>query len=259
MMRIAPGSRVLPVLCILLCARCKAENTLPPHVDVQPAAASAVGSVDRPRKASVFNSSWAEVSAWIRKGEVCWVVPTAENKAFVTKCGGPDFRTEAPSLEVISRLIDEVDPAHENLGFTTHYAEHVEIGWPDAAALFATGTVWEVEANQNLRTFIKTIGAEGTPRGHYVTVAESASALELLAKQVKGPMRVKLFFYEETPWRRAVALIAANEIKSAGSAHVNRAFLESRDGKSYMSIPWPPDSLGSTITKHRMAIPVVVE
>lgn len=258
-MRIAPGSRVLPLLCVLLCARCTKGKTSPPHVDVQPAAASAVGSVDPPRKPSVFNSSWAEVSGWIRKGEVCWVVPTAANKAFVTKCGGPDFRTEVPSLEVLSRLIDEVDPTHENLGFTTYYAEHVEIAWPAAAALFPTGTVWEVEVNQNLRTFIKTIGPEGTPRGHYVTVAESASALELLAKQAKGPMRVKLFFVEEVPWRRAVALIAANEIKSAGSVHVNRAFLESRDGKSYLTIPWPPDSLQSTVTKHRMAIPVSIE
>lgn len=257
-MRIARASAVFPLLCVLLCARCTKEKTSPPHVDVQPAA-SAVSSVDPPRKASVLDAPWAEVSGWIRKGEVCWVAPTAASKAFVTKCGGPDFRTEVPSLEGLSRLIDEVDPAHENLGFTTYYAEHVEIAWPAAAALFATGTVWEVEANQNLRTFIKTIGPEGTPRGHYVTVAESASALERLAAQAKGPMRVKLWFVEEIPWRRAVALIAANEIKSAGSVHVNRAFLESRDGKSYMTIPSPPDSLKSTITKYGVAIPVTIE
>jgi hypothetical protein len=187
------------------------------------------------------------------------VAPTAANKVFVTKCGGPDYRTEAPSLDAVSRLINEVDPAHETIGFTTYYAEHVEIAWPTAAALFPTGTVLMVEVNQNLRTFITTVGPDYTVKDHYVTVAEDADALKRLAKEAKGPLYVKLFFVEEIPWRRAVALLAAKEIKSAGTAHVNRAFLESHSGTSYMTIPSPPDSLQRTIVKLGLAIPLTVE
>jgi hypothetical protein len=210
------------------------------------------------QKGSVRDAPWDEVRSWLRKGEVCWVVPTAGNSAFVTKCGGAEHRTKIPSLDELSRLLDEIDPKHDKIGFTTYYIDHREIPWTEAVALFPTGRVYEVDVNQNLRAFITTVGDESV-NGRYVTVVDDALMLERLAAQRHGPLFVKLFFFEEIPWRRAVALIEAKEIRTAFTAHVNRAFLTARGGKGYFTIPAPPDALAEALQKFAPNISLTIE
>lgn len=245
-----------------LCVHCSNDERPAPRDGAARAAslATAVEAATRPlRQGSVRDAPWEEVRSWLRKGEICWVVPTAGNIVFVTKCGGAEHRTSAPSLDELSRAVAEVDAAHDRIGFTTHYIDHREIPWAEAVALFPTGRVWEVEVNQNLRAFITTVGDEGTVGGRYVTVVGDSLALKRLAAERHGPLFVKLFFFEEIPWRRAVALIEAREIESAGSVHVNRGLLTTRSGKEYLTIPAPPGALEETIRRLDPSIPLTVE
>lgn len=201
---------------------------------------------------------WPEVAAWLRAKEVCWAVPIAGGVAFVTRCDGREVRTLPPDVDTLPRLVGEVDPTHDAIGFTLHYAEHVEIPWSTAAALFPTGTVWEVEVNQGLRVFLTTV-ADGAPAGRFATMAPDRGTLERGAATAPGPLFVKLFFVEEIPWRRAAALVSSRSIASASSVHVGRAFLRGHDGRTYLAIPSPPGSLERLLQAHDPGVSLTTE
>jgi hypothetical protein len=168
--------------------------------------------------------------------EVCWAAPIANLRAFVTRCEGGEHRTTLPRADSLKKAVDATDPKHDTIGYTTNYEAHREIEWPEATGLLASGTVYEVEVNQNLRAFITTAN-DGSIGAKYATVVGSASEMARLAQSAPGPMRVKLFWVEEIPWKRALEVFASGRVAHAGSVHIGRVFLREKGGREYLTIP----------------------
>lgn len=170
---------------------------------------------------------------------MCWAAPFANARAFVTRCDGTEHRTTLPGADSLKKAVDAADPKHDTIGYTTNYEAYREIPWPAAAALFPTGTVYEVEVNPSLRAFLSTsAGAK------YATVVASDHELTRLVKEAPRPMIPKLFRVEELPWKRAFAIFAAGRVASASRVHVGRVFFADEAGRDYLTIPPSDEALG---------------
>jgi len=215
------------------------------------------GAAPADARGRVTDASWDEVRGRIARKEMCWAVPIANDRAFVATCGGDELRVTLPTADALRKAVDAADPKHVAIGYATHYEAYREVAWPEAGALFPTGTVYEVEVNQNLRVFMSTT-SDGTISARYATVAPSWDEVERLAKAAPPPVRVKLFRVEEIPWKRALELFAAKRIRSAGHVHVNRVFLRDDAGRGYLTIP-PDDAAVIAVEKLAPDVPWTVE
>ncbi len=123
------------------------DGDVSPTVVITPSTAPSASPPGR--RGRVTDAAWSDVEGWLAKREVCWAVPFGNARAFITRCDGTEHRTTLPRADSLKKAVDAADPEHDTIGYTTHYEAYREIPWPAAAALFPTGTVYEVEVNQN--------------------------------------------------------------------------------------------------------------
>ncbi len=231
-----------------------------PAVVTAPPSVSTATATDL--RGAVRETSWSEIVRLFEQRRVCWVAPIASGRAYVTTCREGDrpaseLRTTPPTAAALRAAVDAADPKHDAIGYTTSYEAYREVEWPEAAALFPTGTVYEVEVNQTLRVFMSTAGDDAAG-DRLTTTAPTWREVQQLAAAAPRPRIVKLFQVEEVPWKRAVELFAAGRIRHAGHVHINRVFLTDASGAEYLTIP-PDDAAVKAVQERTPTLSWTIE